>query len=49
MGVDSLKMSTFCQLLCGRKCQWRGVGGQKKPKSYERSKIKLEPLFNVND
>ena len=25
-------MSTFCQRLLGRKCQWRGVGGQKRQK-----------------
>ena len=27
------KNLTFCQLLYGRKCQLRGVGGQKKPES----------------
>ena len=30
-------MSIFCQLLYHRKCQLRGVGGQKKPKSCQRS------------
>ena len=31
------KMSTFCQRLCHRKRQRRGVGGQKKLKSCQRS------------
>ena len=31
-GVDSSKMLTFCHRSWGRKCQQRGVGGQKKPK-----------------
>ena len=30
-------MSTFCQRLYHRKCQLRGVGGQKEPKSCQRS------------
>ena len=32
-----LKMSTFCQHSYRRKCQRRGAGGQKKPKSCQRS------------
>ena len=30
-------MSTFCQLSYHRKCQRRGIGGQKKPKSCQCS------------
>ena len=34
---DNVGMSTFCQHLYHRKCKRRGVGGQKKPKSCQRS------------
>ena len=30
-------MSTFCQRSYHKNCQHRGVGGQKKPKSCQRS------------
>ena len=36
-GVGGPKMSTFCQRSQGRKCQRRGVCGQKRPKSCQRS------------
>ena len=39
-------MSTFCQRLYHRKCQWRGVGGQKKPKSCQHS-LWTTPYYNV--
>ena len=32
-----LKMSTFCQRSYDTKCQRRGIGGQKKPESCQRS------------
>ena len=35
--VGGPEMSTFCQRSYHRKCQRRGVGGQKKPKSCQRS------------
>ena len=35
--VGGPKMSTFCQRLYHKKCQLRGVGGQKKTKSCQRS------------
>ena len=35
--VGRPKMSTFCQRSYHRKCQRRGLGGQKKPKSCKRS------------
>lgn len=35
--VGGPKMSIFCQRLYQRKCQHRGVGGQKERKSYQRS------------
>ena len=36
-GARWSKILTFCKLLCHRKCKRRGVGGQKKPKSCQRS------------
>ena len=36
-GVGGPKMFTFCQHLYHRKCQRRELGGQKKPKSCQRS------------
>ena len=33
----SPKILTFCQRLQGRQCQRRGLGGQKKPKTWQRS------------
>ena len=35
--VGGLKISTFCQRSYHRKCQRSGVGGQKKPKTCQRS------------
>ena len=35
-------MSTFCQRSYHRKCQRRGVGGKKKPKSCQRSQGLLD-------
>ena len=35
--VGSPKMLTFCQCSYHRKCQHKAVGGQKKPKTFQRS------------
>ena len=37
-------MSTFCQHSYHRKCQRKGVGGQKKPKTFQRS-MRTTPYF----
>ena len=41
-------MSTFCQRLYHRKCQHRGVGGQEKPKSCQRSVWMTPYLYEVS-
>ena len=40
-------MSGFCQQLQGRTCQGRGLGGQKKPKSCQRSLLMTPILFST--